>query len=73
MANTRNTTNRNRAGTQRHAASDRPSRTTSRTGAWEQVKKHPILAATAAGVLAMGVGAYALLRKNGGNRRRNDD
>ena len=69
----------NARSTQRSSASQRASargsRTTSRTGAqeaWETVKKHPVLVATAAGVLAMGVGAYALMRRNGNGRSRKD-
>jgi hypothetical protein len=73
MATARNT-QRSSNSSQRSSSArgSQASRTTSRTGAWEKVKQHPIIAT--AGVLAMGVGAYALLRKNGGNGRhgRND-
>ena len=69
MANARNT--QRSSSSQRTSA--RGSRTTSRTGAWETVKRHPVLAATAAGVLAMGVGAYALIRRNGNGRNSRND
>ena len=75
MANARST-QRSSASQRASARGAQGSRTTSRTGAreaWETVKKHPVLVATAAGVLAMGVGAYALMRRNGNGRNSRND
>jgi hypothetical protein len=72
MANARST-QRSSASQRASARGAQGSRTTSRTGAWQTVKRHPILAATAAGVLAMGVGAYALIRRNGDGRGSRND